>query len=277
MKSIDDIIKAVTPNQATVIDVAGDGPARKLTVEMRKLLPEAPRIPILAPSPARAHIFLSAASLADYLARYGCAETVVYADPENERISAVLNERAPSGGHELVTMAPQLHPLWAPWAKLAGRRISLEDFARFVAENRRSIIEPAGRELSMTLSQVRAVVSVEIDRGRGKDAVNGLVVRSKIQGTEKSERVELPDSLALHVPLYVQTDAKRVDLDLCIEADRDGTVSVLVTSGTVAEARVAAFGEMIETVRGGTEALGCVHTFGRPQHRPWDVLEEDSA
>jgi hypothetical protein len=270
---VKDLLGDVRIGEATVLDIAGPPEARKLTVEMRKLLPEEPRPPKRIESPARVHEFLAAKSLAAYLARYGSKNTVVYADPANEVVYAVLDERADEG-FEVVTMRPQKHPLWAPWADLADRHLEITDFAAFVSQNRRTVVAPDARDLVLTLSQVRAAVSIEIQKGRGKNAVNGLVVTTEIKGQRQADEVELPEMIKLHVPLYVQTEAKDVELDLCIEAGTDGEVSVVVTSGTIAEARVLAFEEMVAEIQAGLDGIGATLTFGRPQHRAWAYLAE---
>lgn len=120
---------------------------------------------------------------------------------------------------------------------------------------------------------MRAAVKVEIHRGRGKDAINGLVVTTEIQGSRAAEHVELPDAIELRTPLYVGTAPVELELDLCVEADKDGEVSVLVTSGTLAEAKVQAFEAMVATIRAGLPA-GAVLTLGAPQHEAWNYLPE---
>lgn len=266
------LLEEVRVGERTVFEVAKDG--KSLTVEQRKLLPEEPRAPLRAESPPRAHEFLSARSLADYLARYGSKRTVVFADPGEEEIHAVIDEEA-KDGFQVVSMKPKVHPLWQPWLDAAGQAHEIKDFARFVLENRRAILSPDGRELALTLSQVRASVSVEIMAGRGRNSVNGIVVRSRVQsGQEQSDLVDLPDTLTVRVPLFVDTQPKDVEVDLCVEATADGGVSVLVTAGTVEEARVRAFEEMVAQIREGTAALGAVLTFGQPKHAAWSYLRE---
>ena len=194
-----------------------------------------------------------------------------------ERISAVIDERAP-GGFETVKMTPQQHPLWRPWADLAGKKIPVTTFAEFVMQNRRAIIEPDGKTLAFMLSQVRATVSVEIQKGRGKDAINGSVVKTSIQGQETKEVVEIPDEITIRVPLYVGTGRKDIELDLCVEAERNGEVYVVVSAGTLAEARVKAFEEMVATIREAIEdeegGGGATITYGSPEHGEWKYLPE---
>jgi len=264
-------IELGTQTAFKVTEAVGGG--KTLTVEARRLLPEEPRAPVRAESPARTHTFYAAESLAAYLERYGNEHTVIFADHQGETIYAVVDETSPQG-FEVETMRPQIHPLWKPWADLAGRPVELETFARFVSENRRAILKPDGRDLAMTLSQVRATVSTTIDRGRGKSAVNAIRVETEIQGVRKAESVELPDEITLNVPLYVGTERKTFDLDLCVEASASGKVTVLVTAGTVAEARVAAFEEMLNLLHKRLDAKKVTITLGKPSHAAWAYLPE---
>jgi uncharacterized protein YfdQ (DUF2303 family) len=278
---LEELLKDVRVGETTTFDIAGEAGNRKVTVELRKLLPEEARPPKRAESPAKNHVFLSAASLADYLAKYGGKDTVVFADPTQELIAAVLDERA-KDGFEVVTMRPAVDQRWKPWADLAGKRIGIKAFAEFIAQNRRAIVAetPATsdpfsvRELVMSLSQIRASVSIEAQHGSGKEAVNGVVIRTKIQGVEKSQPVDLPDSITIRVPLYVATDPHDIELDLTLDADTDGSVSVLVAASTVLEAKVAAFEQMCATVREGTATTGATVTLGRPAHAAWPYLRE---
>ncbi len=270
-KSLDDFLTKIEVGKRTVLDVAKDG--RSITVEQRQLLPEEPRPPRRMESPPRAHEFLSAGSFGDYLARFGTPHTVVFVDLAGETVYAVLNENA-EDGFQVVSMKPQIHPLWEPWRALAGRRIPVTQFAQFVAENRRAIMRPDGRELAMLLSQIRASVSLELHQGRGKNAVNGIRITTQIQGERGVDVIELPDTVGLVVPLYVDTEPEDVELDLCIEADQHGAISVLVTSGTVAEARVDAFNQMVNKIREKTGKLGCIVGFGKPKHGQWTYLDE---
>ncbi len=266
-------LRTIKDGEETIFDVSGPTGDRKITVNARKLLPEAPREPTRAESPARKHEFHAADSLGQYLARYGDKGTVVFADVGAETISAVLEEKE-AGGFEIVTMKPQAHPLWKPWAEIAGKTLDVDDFAEFAIKNRRAIVAPDGRELAFIFSQIRASVEVRIERGRGKKSLNGVMVKTDIQGVKGEETVEIPETIKIRVPLYVATAPRDIEIDLSLSANTAGDVSVLVSAGTVAEARVEAFEEMVAAVGVGVAALGAVLTFGKPQHEAWKYLPE---
>lgn len=289
--SIDSLVQRVNFGRETVFDAVNalyeraDGSkvtAPTLVVSARKLNPEAPRPPVLAESPPRRHVFHSAQSLGDYLARYGRRETVVFADQQAEEFSAVLHEREHTsdeknirqGGFEIVSMKPQEHPLWTPWRAIAGREIDVKEFAQFLTQHRRSVTEPNGKALSILLSQVRTSVSIEVQTGRGRSAVNGIMVTTKVTGAnDQKDALEIPDTIKIRVPLYAECEPEEIELDLTVQGSEEGA-TVIVSAGTVLEARIKAFEKMLRVVTEKTADLGLVVTHGKPQHGQWSALQE---
>lgn len=269
-RTLQDYLTTPLEGEATTLNLGGGAGDRRVTLELKKVAKDEPE---KARSPGRAHVFYEPASFAAYLAKNLTSDTVVWADPVAETFHAVLDDKA-SRGFETITMEPQTHPLWAPWKSLLDRRtVKIEDFARHLSENRRTIAMPEGRTLSYIFGQVKAAVSVEVHRGRGKDAVNGIVVRSKIEGATpgKPDLVEIPEEIVLHVALYVQSPQREIGLDLLVDATPDGCVTVTVTAGTLAEARVAAFEEMVEAVEKGIGGRAVVG-YGHPSTEDWSTL-----
>lgn len=289
---VDSLLQNVHFGRETVFDAVNmlyeraDGSkvtAPTLVVSARKLNPEPPRPPVLAESPPRRHVFHSAQSLGDYLARYGRRETVVFADQAAEEFHAVLHERETvekfdsvrrEGGFEIVSMKPQEHPLWTPWRQVAGQEMNVKDFAQFLTQHRRSVVEPNGKALALLLSQVRTSVSIEVQTGRGRSSVNGIMVTTKVTGAnDQRDAVDIPDTIKIRVPLYAETDPEDIELDLTVQGSQDGA-TVLVSAGTVLEARIKAFERMVRIVSEKTADLGLVVTHGRPQHGSWLTLTE---
>lgn len=272
--SIEKLLTKVRVGQSTVLDLTKelDG-TRKLVVEQRQVQPEAPRAPEKSESPRRAHEFYAVAGFADYLGKYGGPHTVLYANPAAECVQAVLDETAPKG-FEVVTFKPQVHPRWKPWVALLGETISLDAFVDFIRDNRRAISVPDGRELALALSQVRASTEIKLERGRGKKSLNGLMVKTDIQGHRDETIVELPESLELMVPLYVDSAAQLVELDLVIEVASGGTeITARLSSADLAEARVKAFDGMLQTLRGHEKLSHATFTFGAVKHDGWQYLK----
>jgi hypothetical protein len=274
-EALNELLENVSIGKKTVFNVLEEvGVGKALIVEQRALLPEAPRAPDRAESPKKAHVFFDSAGFGAYLSKYGSADTVVFADPIEGVCSAVMDEKA-KAGFEIVTMQPQLHPLWKPWEKciLAGR-LSLESFVEFIGAHRRSIVLPDSRELIMALSQIKATTTVELHRGRGKEALNGLLVKTRIQGQEKESIVELPEMVRVRAPIFIGTTPKEIEVDVLIEVagDDHNDLEVALSTGDMVNARMEAFDEMLKALD-GVKSKGATVTFGKPQHASWNYLK----
>jgi hypothetical protein len=282
--SVAGLIRRVTEGQETVFDVAPG----HLTVTRRKLNPEPPMEPVHAEAQARGHQFHTHLSLADYLVRYGSSRTVVYADQPAGVIYAVLDEEPGStesvvaeeihGGvshsREVLTCVPQVHPLWAPWAEISGQHVAMDDFVDLVSKHRRVIVEPSGRALVFTLSQIRIAVSLEVQKGRGRESINGLMVTTSVEGRTSQEAVPFPDQIKVRAPMFVGQPAFDVELDLTVTASRDGKAFVHVSAGTVDEAKERAFEAMVDKLREALKEKRCVVTLGKPQQVDWKYLPQ---
>lgn len=267
MTAIDDLVKKIAEGDRTVFDLSEKG---SLKVTLQRLAPEIPPEPARAETPRAEHAFYEAAGFAAYLARYGVAGgVVVYADPGSETAWGTLDEAA-KGGVETLTFKPQLSPLWAPWAQLATTgRVPLDVFRAFLAANRRVVKTPSGAALGHMLAQLRGARDVTIHDGRGNNALNGVVVKTLIQGVSGTDAVAIPEEIVLRVPLYVGGQAQDVPLDLVLDVTSDNKVTVMIATGSVNEARVLAFEGMLATIRGMLKDFGLV-TYGRPARGSWD-------
>jgi len=278
--AVQDLITRISDSQQTVMDVVttqdeAGNTIKKLIVEKRKVAAEDPRPLVKEESKPRSHIFYNVKGFVDFLTKYGKDTTVVFSNPNEGRVQAVLDDRLDRGGTEIVTFEPLIHPRWATWAQLlAVRRVALAQFADFLGWNRRAIIEPDGRDLMLMLSQVKGSTSIELYQGKGKRALNGLLIKTNIQGSKGEEIVELPETITLQVPLYVQTQPVDVEIDLCIETTPDGTgIFVTLNSGDVLDAKLQAFDEMCFALEPLKKTPGMVVTMGAPDYAEWNYLK----
>lgn len=277
VKQIKDLLRGVLPGNETTFDVARDvledGTNKSvLTVIQRRVNPEPPVDPIKAPSPRRSHCFHHLDGFIAYLKRFGGENTVVLADVERETITAILDEQA-DRGFECVQFTPQIHPLFAPWNAILGKLQRLRTFVDFLAENRRAVTAPIGKDLVRTMSQVKVSRKLDLHQGFGKNSINGVMVELNISGQAKESLVELPDEIVLTVPLYVAMSPVELTLDLTLDATEELGVVVKLTSSDLLEQRTGAFTQFIEKIE---FELGSSYTvgLGRPQYAPWDVLRE---
>lgn len=274
--TVNELLETVQLGERTVFDLAdAAGGGKKLEVLIQKqpaLLSPPPR---KRESDARAHVFFSTASFAAYLEKYGTKDAVVFADPAAGEMHAVLDENAKEG-KELLLFKPLLHPLWAPWETLLNRQMELSEFVEFLLNNRRVIAKPDARELVYSLSQIKATTHTEVQRGRGKQSMNGVMIKSTIEGVVNLELVELPETLEIATPLYVRTKEQEIEIDLCIEGGgAPDEIRCSLASGGILDAKVDAFEEMLEAIENhaGLKSKNITVTLGKPQFARWKYLD----
>lgn len=268
-----DFLRNVQAGQETAIEVARQicpdtgAMTVRLALERRQLQPEPPNHPLRVESLARAHEFHDPEALAAYLATYGGANTVAWASVDERTITACLDEKA---GHqrELVTCRPTLHPIFEPWHTVLADALDIGDFAAFVRQNRRTIVDPPGADVAMLFGQVIASRHTTMHRGTGRHAINGVVCETEIQGVARTEPVDLPDTLTIEAPLFLRSEPARLAIDLTVRLNADDAVVVIATSPDVAERMLDAFEAMLDALRGRGVAAG----LGRPQYKPWEYL-----
>jgi hypothetical protein len=277
---VGDFLRCVQKGEENVIEIVRKlGPAGKegttrLALQNRQLLPEPPRPPTRAESPKRAHSFAEVDGFGAYLRKYGTEDTVILGDLSRPAISAILDE-TDAYGFEIVTLLPQPSPLLAPWLALMAKPVPVTAFAEAVIANRRSVDEPNARELVSELSQITATETTTLQRGRGNAALNGIIVRTEIQGQTRDEVVELPEIIVIEAPVYLGLPAQRLELDLTLIV-HEGEIYARLTCSQLVEANLAAFNSMLEHLRELDEAKAWTIAMGRPGHQDWAYLTEQS-
>lgn len=274
---IEKLLRQVNPGNETAIDVVEklleDGSKHViLSVQQRRLNPEAIPAPVRAPSAKRTHFFYDPAGFAQYLAKYGTDSTVVLADPNEEGMTAVLNEAAEDGFENLM-FKPQTHPLFQPWEELldAGGVLPIKDFVDFVSRNRRAITNPHSRELMLVLSQVRMSREVELYQGDRNNSTNGVLVKTSVQGNNTSEYVDIPETITISVPIYVGTSAVDMEIDLTVGGNEQRGVIVKLSTGDVLAKKAQLFDAMVADLR--TALPAATVTTGRVAYGAWEYLK----
>jgi hypothetical protein len=278
IQHIGDVLRTTFERNETVFDVVkkADGQTQ-VSVTRQELPPVLPPHPERLESPPRAHIFYAVSGFIDYLRRYGSAATVVFADAAGANISAVLDETAEEG-FEIVQLVPQYHPRWLPWARALDRSMELDTFIDLLRNNRRAVVggdtidDP--RELVLALSQISAATETTLHRGKGAKALNGLLIRTKIQGQLHEEPIELPERLKLHTPVYVDEPARDIELDLVIEAANESTIVARFASADIREAMISAFDAMVDRLRTELSEADMTVTHGKPSHGLWGYIRD---
>ena len=278
IKDFKDLIRKAIEGNETVFDVASElSEEGEQSTTLRVGYRQLPPLPIpvnKAPAKARSHTFHSLSEFGEYLKREADKEKcVVLADVEPREIKAVLNE-SDECDREVIAFEAKTHPLFAVWEALIGKAIPVLEFALHVMQHRNAVIEPDGRELALTFSQIKASKNITKHVGIGPKSLNGVVVEMQI-GSEKHETdVDLPESITIDVPLFLDTDPMTVQLDLLVTESGDGRLVVFVTAPQLDEARIRAFEGMVTRLRKDTEMIV---GLGAVSHREFDKLELQNA
>lgn len=276
---LEDFLRNVERGQENVMDIVKDvaDGKEKITVCLgnRALQPEPPKERDRAESPRRWHEFHAMEGFCEYLKKNKGDNMVVFAHVEKQEFAAVLNDKA-ARGFEIVTMRPQVHPLWLPWDNLINESpVGVKDFAKFLLSHRRQLTGERAREVILDFSQVRAASAVTLESGVGKHCVNGLMIETKIQGAKGSETFALPDSIFITAPLFVGLDPQTIEIDILLDMALAANVSGVVVTATSADAEtktIEAFDSMVEQLK--SEVDGVVVAMGRPDYMAWDYVTE---
>ena len=276
--SLGGFLRSVPQGQENALQIIKEalpegGEKTTIALQNRQLQPELPLESKLARSPRRAHTFHTVAATAAYINAYGSVNTVVLADVTARQATIVLNE-VNELGFEVLTFTPAPHPLFQRWEKVLDATSALSAFVRFVLFNRAQVIEPEGRQFALLLSQLRISKDVRIYQGMGAESINGLTVTTKVEGTERTERVSLPDQITVLLPLFVNTQPQPITLDLTLDAGgKDDEVCIHVAAPDLLDALCLVFQDMVEELAAAcTVAKPEVVGLGSITHKPWSVV-----
>jgi hypothetical protein len=261
-----------TPKARSVVEmvqeILGDG-SKTLSVSFRRPVED----PVRADTPRRSHKFESIGSLCAYLSRYAQTTSLALLDAATGQACVVLEE-SQTNGVEVVTLSPRMHPLLAPWENLVGSLVGTQQFMRIVSDNRRSLVKPAAAEMMAVLRQIRITKSTTMELGVGADCINGVTVKTTIQGNAKDCLVSLPETMTIKVPLWVQGYAREVALDLFVmeTGDPKDPIGVRVSSSDLSVQKIAEIESWSAMIKDAMPE-GSVTGFGAVLHREWDLVK----
>jgi hypothetical protein len=264
---INGFLNQVQPGQPTTVEVT------KRLIEGKEAIRVDLRRPIETPirreSPPRAHSFHSVEGFTEYLARYGGDDVLVLADLDSGAMSAVLDEIS-EDGFEIVHFLPKVHPLYAPWQALIDEPVPIKQFAQFV-QTHKDVVVADRRMLCAMFQQIRLSKHITIQEGTGVKSTNGIVCEMHLQGNDKGRPVDLPESLLIQCPMFVDTEPMGIAMDLMIEIAGGDAINVRMTSSDAHVKRVAMIQKMIAEVK--AELPRATVSLGKVHHGQWSYVE----
>jgi len=269
MNDVEESIKHVQKNEISVVSLAKellkDGKEQiKVVLERNKIMPERME------SPPREHIFHDVAGFGAFLAANKTNNTVVFADVNSVSIVAVLDDQA-GRGFETVSLSPPYHPEFQLLDdSLLNKKMAIETFAQGVMRNRKIIKDtPAcdANSLAMAMQQLTVATGIVQAIGDGKTSVNGVMTTTSITtgGPEAKERLDLPDSITVEVPIYLKTEAVTFDIDLTISTKSEAVI-VVTDSPELELKKYEVFETMMEGIR---KSKKITVVYGCPRESSW--------
>ncbi len=269
-KTVGDVLRRLVPGKETVFDVKemvdDDGAFQRVSIGIRNLEPIINQASVDR-AKARNHVFHSVNAFTQYLMREGDESTLVLADVAASKITAVLSEDSEIDREQIHFLA-MLHPLFIRWKALLGRAIPVLEFALFVMKFRSAVLQPKGRELALLFTQIKASKNVTKRVGIGNKSLNGVTVELQIGSEKNSVEVDLPETIRIATPIYLDTDSIEIDLDILVTEQNDQLV-VFLTAPAIEELMYKTFQSMVDTIGEKTEF--CVG-LGQVSQRAWELI-----
>lgn len=283
-----ELIENITQNKATAfsvvenLDSEGDTDGKKLVIEQRELQPEEPIIREIDRAAKRGHIFYDVGRFCDYLNREANIDRLtVLMNPHTYVAAAVLDEDD-AQDRELIELRLSEHTILKDWrSEIFDRQVDVLQFAKFVMRHRRCVVDPPGRELAMLFSQVTMSKAVNVERGQGAKAVNGIMCTVEISGQKQSVPVELPEMITVRLPLFIGDNEEfELEVDLLVEATGDDSVAVFATASGLDDAKAESMDTVLGILRSGlnhdeASAHMPVVALGEVRNLDWNYVGDE--
>lgn len=149
--------------------------------------------------------FRSANSFCDYVNRFKDEGTVIFADPDTAKFTAVLDYHisptAPRWGSHTATCFMPLSPEFLKWRDNSGKAMNQMEFARFLEMRLGEIMEPTHADLMQSVMDFQATKQIVFRSGARLR--NGMISLSYVEeGGQTGGTVELPNVLKVGVQVF---------------------------------------------------------------------------
>jgi len=236
----------------------------QVTLDMRRtrIMPERME------SPARAHVFHEVDGFLAYIDENRTKNTVIFADVNNTMIYAVLDDGAEKG-FEQIRFEALYHPEFVLLNKtLLDDTMDIMTFARNLMRNRNVLAGDSekAKQLALMMRQITVSSKITACSGVGAKSVNGIMCTTEAKAGVAEDQIDLPDSIAVKVPIYIDTAPVQFDIDLTMTANRTGQVEVTTDNPELELRKFEVFQLIMERVRNFD---GVLVTLGKPMTKEW--------
>jgi len=236
----------------------------QVTLDMRRtrIMPERME------SPARAHVFHEVDGFLAYIDENRTKNTVIFADVNNTMIYAVLDDGAEKG-FEQIRFEALYHPEFVLLNKtLLDDTMDIMTFARNLMRNRNVLAGDSekAKQLALMMRQITVSSKITACSGVGAKSVNGIMCTTEAKAGVAEDQIDLPDSIAVKVPIYIDTAPVQFDIDLTMTANRTGQVEVTTDNPELELCKYKVFQLIMEQV---AKINGVLVTMGKPMTKEW--------
>ena len=155
----------------------------------------------------------TAGGLIDYLAKHGLPETELWADIDNDRVTAVINAHAGTddgeesdagwGDHRAVLQLTTTQD-WRDWTGYSGKLLSQTDFAEFVEQHLPNFLRPSAADMLELAQTIKGHTKVSFESSKrvksGETAIEWREDTTAAAG--KKGTLEIPDTIDLGMQVY---------------------------------------------------------------------------
>jgi len=271
-KFLEDVAKGQVNAISVIRDL--DGPdGAKVTVQLENT----PVEPIRKESPARYHTFHEATGFVAYLKKNKTPNLIVLADVDGRKAAAVLDDTAEKG-FENIILKPAFHPrfttLMATILYGQGTEQNITRFAKRVMMCKEIIVKADnldGKQLAMQMMQITVSHKITDCAGEGLTATNGVMCESKINGGVGSVTVELPETITVELPIFINTEPVKFDIELLITAgDSETPPSVIAMAPQMEEKIAEVFESILEPIKAIKDAIV---SYGQLDTTAWKYID----
>lgn len=147
-------------------------------------------------------------SLVEYVNRFKCDTSMLFADIDKNSIAGVIDYHGPVLAENVAHRVTMLLPFsqeWETWTKIDGRLMGQLEFARFLEENHPDIAQPNAAELIEMARDLHAARNIKFTKVVRTDSDNENLIAedtTTLSSRGSGNSLELPRQFTLRIPVY---------------------------------------------------------------------------
>lgn len=162
--------------------------------------------------------------LISYVKRFKDASTALYCKADKTpQVLAILDDHQPGqpmhAKHRALFGCPHTEE-WTRWTAMDRKPKAQQEFAEFIEDNLRDIVEPTGAEF---LTHVTNLVDTRSTEFKSATRLSDGMVQFQFVETDGGQSVKFPTRIAIAVPVFMGLPTRyRMDLRIKYRAGKDG-------------------------------------------------------